>query len=139
MKKISDRFRIQNSLLMYLTSKISLCTICLCTYFILSVHSIIHLNIIIYRRNKCIKTNYLLAISKYVLLLFLCSLVLTYLLRLIRWKFLSFVDFLNSTYYMMWTLRALNPNWHEGGHFRPPCPFWITFNQKNFYQKFPNF
>ena len=29
-----------------------------------------------------------------------------------------------------------NPNWHEGG---PSCPFWTTFCQLNFYQKFPNF
>ena len=32
-----------------------------------------------------------------------------------------------------------NPNWHEAGHFPPPCPFWIKFCQLNFYQKFPNF
>ena len=33
---------------------------------------------------------------------------------------------------------SLNPNWHEGGHFPPPGPFWMTFCQLNFYQKFPN-
>ena len=33
----------------------------------------------------------------------------------------------------------VNPNWHEGGHFPPPCPFWIRFCQLNFYQKFPIF
>jgi hypothetical protein len=32
-----------------------------------------------------------------------------------------------------------NPNWHEAGHFLPPCPFWIRFCQPNFYQKFQNF
>ena len=35
--------------------------------------------------------------------------------------------------------KSFNPNWHEGGHFPPPCPFWIKFCQLNFYQKFPNF
>ena len=24
-----------------------------------------------------------------------------------------------------------NPNWHEAGHFPPPCPFWIRFCQLN--------
>ena len=33
----------------------------------------------------------------------------------------------------------VNPNWHEGGHFPPPCPFWMRFCQLNFYQKFPTF
>ena len=32
-----------------------------------------------------------------------------------------------------------NPNWHEAGHFPPPCPFWIRFCQLKFYKKFPNF
>ena len=32
-----------------------------------------------------------------------------------------------------------NPNWHEAGHFPPPCLFWIRLCQLNFYQKFPNF
>ena len=36
-------------------------------------------------------------------------------------------------------LLALNLNWREGGHFPPPCPFWIRFCQLNFYQKFLNF
>ena len=34
---------------------------------------------------------------------------------------------------------SINPNWHEGGHFPPPCPFWNRFCQLNFHQKFPNF
>ena len=36
-------------------------------------------------------------------------------------------------------LSRFNPNWHEGGHFPPPYPFWIRFGQLNFYQKFMNF
>ena len=32
-----------------------------------------------------------------------------------------------------------SPNWHEGGYFPPPCPFWTRFCQLNYYQKFPNF
>ena len=31
------------------------------------------------------------------------------------------------------------PNWHEAGHFYPPCNFGIGFCQLNLYQKFPNF
>ena len=30
-----------------------------------------------------------------------------------------------------------NPNWHEGGNFLSPCPFWTSFCKLNFYQKFP--
>ena len=30
---------------------------------------------------------------------------------------------------------AINPNWHEAGHFPPPCPLWIRFCQLNTYQK----
>ena len=30
-------------------------------------------------------------------------------------------------------------NWHEAGHFYPPCDFEIGFCQLNLYQKFPNF
>ena len=33
----------------------------------------------------------------------------------------------------------LNPNWHEAGHFYPPCNFGIEFCQLNLYQIFPNF
>ena len=33
----------------------------------------------------------------------------------------------------------LNPNWHEAGHFYPPCNFGIGFCLLNLYQKFPNF
>ena len=36
-------------------------------------------------------------------------------------------------------LQPFNPNWHEGGHFQPPCPIWIRFCQLEFYQKFPIF
>ena len=32
----------------------------------------------------------------------------------------------------------LNPNWHEAGHFYPPCDFGIGFCQLNLYQNFPN-
>jgi hypothetical protein len=35
--------------------------------------------------------------------------------------------------------KSFNPNWHEGGHFPHPCPFWIKFCQLNSYQLFPNF
>ena len=37
------------------------------------------------------------------------------------------------------TQSCINPNWHEGGHITPPCPFWIPFCQLNIHQKFPNF
>ena len=33
---------------------------------------------------------------------------------------------------------GFNPNWHEGVILLSPFPFWITFCQHNFYQKFPN-
>ena len=36
------------------------------------------------------------------------------------------------------SLEYLNPNWHEGGHFPPPCLFWIRFCQLSFYQNFSN-
>ena len=29
-------------------------------------------------------------------------------------------------------LIMINPNWHEGGHFPPPCFFWIRFCQLSF-------
>ena len=35
-------------------------------------------------------------------------------------------------------LCSLNPNWHEAGHFYPPCNFGIEFCQLHLYQKFPN-
>ena len=31
----------------------------------------------------------------------------------------------------IFSLVDLNPNWHEVGHFPPPCPFWIRFCQLN--------
>ena len=37
------------------------------------------------------------------------------------------------------TQSCINPNWHEAGHFYPPCNFGIGFCQLNLYQKFPNF
>ena len=35
--------------------------------------------------------------------------------------------------------KSVNPNWHEAGHFYPPCNFRVGFFQLNLYQKFPNF
>ena len=34
---------------------------------------------------------------------------------------------------------ALNPNWHEAGHFPPLALFGSDFCRMNFYQKIPNF
>ena len=36
-------------------------------------------------------------------------------------------------------LQFFNPNWHEAGHFHPPCNLVIGFCQLNLYQKFQNF
>ena len=57
-------------------------------------------------------------------------------------------NFYAKIYLILWTSKMmlhnrshllLNPNWHEGGHFPPPCPFLTKFCQLNLYQKFPNF
>ena len=29
----------------------------------------------------------------------------------------------------------INPNWHEAGHFPPPCPFWIKYLAAEFLLK----
>ena len=34
------------------------------------------------------------------------------------------------------TFLSFNPNWHEAGHFPPPCPFWNRFFSAEFFQKY---
>ena len=43
------------------------------------------------------------------------------------------------TFFVKSCVEQLNPNWHEAGHFYPPCNFGIGFCQLNLYQKFRNF
>ena len=43
------------------------------------------------------------------------------------------------SYYYFCYKYLLNLNWHEAGHFYPPCNFGIGFCQLNLYQKFSNF
>ena len=52
--------------------------------------------------------------------------------------YLLFIVFTLSRYCYR-VVSDINPNWHEGGHFPPPCPFLNQILSTEFISNFPNF